>query len=166
MGFETELNALYTSIAHQVNDTIPTRWNHFCFNGEVKDGEGGVYFFFTPKGEQQHIFSHYIPKLFNVDKRVYNEKLHKLFQLTTDLQNVFIKNEQEPWFSVTILSNERGKLNVHFDYTKWHESKFGPTARIKYFEYKYANYNKEKLDLILIEEMRDFEEKVANKKNV
>lgn len=159
MSFETELNVLYKSIAQQVNDMIPTEWDNFCFNGEVKDGEGGVYFFFTPKGEQQHIFSHYIPKLYSVDKRSYNKELHKLFQLTAELQNVFIKNEQEPWFSVTILLSDTGKLNVHFDYTKWHESKFGPTARIKYFEYKYANHNNEELDLNLIEEMREFEEK-------
>jgi uncharacterized protein (TIGR01741 family) len=159
IGFEKELNVLYTSIAQKVNDMIPTGWDHFCFNGEVKDGEGGVYFFFTPKGVQQHIFSHYIPKLYCVDKRSYNNELHKLFQLTAELQNVFIKNEQEPWFSVTILLSDTGKLNVHFDYTKWHESKFGATARIKYFEYKHANYNIEELDLNLIEEMREFEEK-------
>ncbi len=102
IGFEKELNVLYRSIAQKVNDMIPTEWVHFCFNGEVKDGEGGVYFFFTPKGEQQHIFSHYIPKLY---------------------------------------------------------SKLGAIDRIKYFEYKYANYNKEELDLSLIEEMRDFEER-------
>lgn len=157
MSFEIELNELYKEIAQQVNDMIPTEWDIFCFNGEIKEGEGGVFFFFMPKGEKKHIFSHYIPKVYSVDKRAYNKELHKLFQLTVELQNIFIDNDQEPWFSVTLTLNDKGKLNVHFDYTNWHESEFGPTARIKYFEYKYISKNKEQLDLI--ERMKAFEEK-------
>ncbi|WP_077309995.1 immunity protein YezG family protein [Terribacillus halophilus] len=159
MSFETELNELYKEIAQQVNDMIPTEWDNFYFNGEVKEGEGGVFFFFTPKGEEQHIFSHYIPKLYSVDKRTYNKELHKLFQLTVELQKKFIDNDQDPWFSVTLILNDAGKLNVHFDYTNWHESEFGPTDRIKYFEYKYISQNKEQLDLNLLERMKEFKEK-------
>ncbi|MFP9131361.1 immunity protein YezG family protein [Niallia sp. BSM11] len=159
MSFETELNELYKEIAQQVNDMIPTEWDNFYFNGEVKEGEGGVFFFFTPKGEEQHIFSHYIPKLYSVDKRAYNKELHKLFQLTVELQKVFTDNDQESWFSVTLILNDTGKLNVHFDYTNWHESEFGPTDRIKYFEYKYISQNKEQLDFDLLERMKEFEEK-------
>jgi hypothetical protein len=84
MSSEIELNKLYNEIAQQVNDMIPIKWTNFYFNGEVKDQEGGVFFFFTPKGdEEQNVFSHYIPKLYYVDKRVYNKQLHKLFELTT-----------------------------------------------------------------------------------
>lgn len=157
MSFEIKLNALYKEIAQQINDMIPTEWDHFYFNGEVKEGEGGVFFFFTPKGEEQHIFSHYIPKLYSVDKSVYNKELHELFQLTVELQKVFKDKEQDLWFSVTLILNDTGKLSVYFDYTNWYESDFGPTDRIKYFEYKYINQNKEQLDLI--ERMKEFEEK-------
>ncbi|AMQ05251.1 MULTISPECIES: immunity protein YezG family protein [Sporosarcina] len=159
MSFEIELNKLYNKIAQQVNDMIPTEWDNFYFNGEVKEREGGVFFFFTPQGEEQHVYSHYIPKLYSIDKRAYNKELHKLLQLTVELQKVFIDNDQEPWFSVTLLINDTGKLNVHFDYTNWHESEFGPTARIKYFEYKYVSQNKEQPDLDLIERMKEFEKK-------
>ena len=58
-----------------------------------------------------------------------------------------------------LLVNDTGKLNVHFDYTNWHDSEFGPTARIEYFEYKYLNKNRELVDLDLIERMKKFEEK-------
>lgn len=156
MSFEIKLNELYKEIAQQVNDMIPIEWNNFYFNGEVSEGEGGVFFFFVPKGEKQHIFSHYIPRLYNVDKRVYNKELHKLFQLTVELQKVFIDYDQEPWFSVTLLLNDTGKLNVHFDYKNWQESEFGPADRIKYFEYKYISQNEEQLDLIV--RMKEFEE--------
>lgn len=159
MSFEKELNKLYNEIAQMVNDMIPVEWNNFYFNGEVKEGEGGVFFFFKPKGEEQYIFSHYIPKLYNVDKRAYNKELHRLFELTVELQRVFTDNDQEAWFSVTLLLNDAGKLNVRFDYTNWHESEFGPTARIKYFEYKYLSSNNEQLDLDLIERMKEFENK-------
>lgn len=157
MSFELQLNELYNEIAQQVNDMIPIDWNNFYFNGEVKGEEGGVFFFFTPKSEEQHVFSHYIPRLYSVDKRDYNKELHKLFKLTVELQKVFIENKQEPWFSVTLLVNDTGKLNVHYDYTKWYESEFGPTDRIKYFEYKYINNTR--LDLNLLERMKEFEEK-------
>ncbi|WP_163527345.1 immunity protein YezG family protein [Halobacillus ihumii] len=157
MSFELELNKLYETIAQQINDMIPIEWSNFSFSGEVKDEEGGVFFFFTPKDDQgQSVFSHYIPKLYAVDKRGYNKDLHELFELTVKLQKVFIENDQEPWFSVTLLVDDTGNLNVHFDYTDWHKSEFGPAARIKYFEYKYVSEEKEK-DLGLIERMREFE---------
>ncbi|WP_077596430.1 immunity protein YezG family protein [Oceanobacillus kimchii] len=157
MSFETKLNKLYNQIAQKINEMIPIEWDSFSFNGEVKDEEGGVFFFFKPKDEKQHIYSHYIPKIYNVDKRYYNRELHQLFELTVDLQKAFINNDQEPWFSVTLLVNNIGKLNVHFDYTNWHNSDFGPSDRIQYFEYKYLDKNKEQVDLDLIEKMKKFE---------
>lgn len=50
-------------------------------------------------------------------------------------------------------------MNVHFDYTNWHDSDFDPTDRIKYYEHKYVNKNKEQQDLKLINKMTEFEEK-------
>ena len=47
MSFEIKLNELYKEISQQVNDMIPTEWDNFCFNGEVKEGEGGVFFFYA-----------------------------------------------------------------------------------------------------------------------
>lgn len=157
MSFEIELNKLYNKIAQQVNDMIPIEWDNFYFNGEVKNDAGGVFFFFKPKGEEQHIYSHYIPKLYSVDKKVYNKELHKLFLLTVELQRIFIENDQEPWFAVTLLVGDSGKLNVQFDYTNWYNSEFGPTARIEYFKYKYLGQDKEQLNKDLIEKMKEFE---------
>lgn len=75
-----------------------------------------------------------------------------------------LNNDQEPWFSVTLLVNDIGKLNVHFDYTDWHESEFGPTARIKYLEYKFITKNKEQQDLDLIN--KQFVEKYIIKHSI
>lgn len=160
MSFELELNNLYEKIAHHVSGMIPIEWSQFYFNGEVKDKEGGVFFFFTPiDSKDEPVYSHDIPDLYKINERVYDDEIHKLFELTVELQQVFIDNDQEPWFSVTLLVNESGKMNVHFDYTNWHDSEFGPTARIEYFEYKYLNQNKENLDLELMKKMNEFKER-------
>lgn len=160
MSFELELNKRYEQIAKHVNDMIPIEWSDFYFNGEVKDKEGGIFFFFTPiDNNDDPVYSHDIPDLYQVDERNYDKELHKLFELTVKLQKVFLDNAQEPWFSVTLLVNHTGKFNVHFDYTNWYKSEFGPTARIEYFEYTFVSKNKEKLDLDLIERMKEFEER-------
>ena len=52
MSFKKELNKLYNEIAQMVDDIIPIEWDNFYFNGEVKEGEGGVFFFFKTKGEE------------------------------------------------------------------------------------------------------------------
>lgn len=155
MSFELELNRLYTQIAQQITDMIPTEWESFSFNGEVTDESGGVFFFFIPKDEKHQIYSHEIPELYSVDKKVYNKELNRLFELSVELQKIFIENNQEPWFSVTLLVNDAGKLNVHLDYTNWHKSEFGPTDRIEYFEYKYLK--NEEVDLDKVERMQKYE---------
>lgn len=163
MSFEIELNELYKQIAQQVNAIIPIEWNDLYFNGEVKDKEGGVFFFFKPNGSHDPIYSHDIPEMFAIDERVYDEEIHKLFELTIKLQQVFIDHDQDPWFSVTLLLQSSGNLHIHFDYTNWHDSEFGPTDRIDYFEYKYINQNNEHFDLDLIEKMKKFEETSGGK---
>ncbi|WP_113928090.1 immunity protein YezG family protein [Bacillus sp. P14.5] len=158
MSFEIELNELYKQIAQQVNDLIPVEWSDIYFNGEVMNKEGGVFFFFTPIDSSELVYSHDFPDIYSIDESVYDKELHELFELTVKMQQVFIDNDQEPWFLVTLLLNESGTLNLHFDYTNWHDSEFGPAARIDYFEYKYISQNKEQFDLALIERMKKYED--------
>ena len=160
MSFELQLNNLYEQIAQHVNEMIPVEWSEIYFNGEVKGNEGGVYFFFIPVDSQKEVvYSHDIPDLYNVSEKSYDQEIHKLFELTSKVQQVFIENDQEPWSSVAFILNASGKLNVHFDYTNWHNSEFGPTDRIEYFEYKYVNQNKEQFDTDLMKRMAAFEKK-------
>lgn len=156
MNFETELNELYRQIVQQIDDIIPIKWSNLYLNSEVKDKNGGVFFFFTPIDSNESVYSHDIPYMYLIEESVYDKELHKLFELTAKLQQIFIDNDQQPWFSVTLLLNSVGKLTIHFDYTNWYESEFGPTDRIDYFEYKYISKNKEQLDLM--ERMKKFKE--------
>ncbi|MBC2366981.1 immunity protein YezG family protein [Listeria booriae] len=138
--FEQELNEIYVEIAQQANDMMPNNWNSFYLNGEVKDGEGGVFFFFnTNDNLDEFIYSHYIPEIYKMDKKMYNQENHRLFKLINKLQQKFIENGQEAWGSLVMIVNEDRKLKIHFDYTKWSESRFGPSQRIDFFEYKYLS---------------------------
>ncbi|EJR97922.1 immunity protein YezG family protein [Bacillus mycoides] len=160
MSFENELNEFYPKIAEKINEMIPAEWEEFYFNGEVKDGEGGVYFFYTTLDEkQEYKYSHYIPRMYNVDRKIYNQLLHELFDLTAQLQQVFIDNQQEAWFSVTMIVNGEGKLKVRFNYVNWNDSEFGPSDRIEYFEYKYLKRElTDENDKELMERMQKYEE--------
>lgn len=160
MSLEVKLNKLYKEIAEQINDMIPVEWSRFYFNGEVKDKEGGVFFFYEPTDSKDSpIYSHDIPEIYQISEKAYDAELHKLFKLTVKLQQVFVNNNQEPWFSVTFLVSDTGKLSVNFDYTNWHNSDYGRTDRIDYFEYKYVGKNIEQFDLNLMKKMKEFEER-------
>ncbi|WP_025150774.1 immunity protein YezG family protein [Bacillus sp. H1a] len=163
MSFENELNELYPKIAEKINEMIPAEWEEFYFNGEVKDGEGGVYFFYTTLDEkQEYKYSHYIPRMYNVDRKIYNQLLHELFDLTVQLQQVFIDNQQGAWFSVTMIGNGEGKLKVRFNYVNWNDSEFGPSDRIEYFEYKYLKRElTDENDKELMERMQKYEEEYS-----
>lgn len=71
-----------------------------------------------------------------MDRKSYNKHEDELFDLVAELRSVFIRNNQEAWFSVNIIINEERRLKVHFDYTDGGESDYGPNDRIKYFQYK------------------------------
>ncbi|MBC1521685.1 DUF600 family protein [Listeria aquatica] len=144
MSFEGKLNRIYLDIAQKISDAIPVNWKEFYFQGEINDGEGGVFFFFNTTDNNEYKYCYDIPEIYNINRKEYDKKEDEIFDLTVKLQETFIENEQEPWFSVTMIVNEERKLKIHFDYINWSKSEFGPTARLKYFEYKYLN--KEPLD--------------------
>lgn len=67
-----------------------------------------------------------------------------------------IDHDQEPWFSVTLIVDEERKLKVNYDYIDWSETEFGPTVRLKYFQYNYLN-KLPKDEKELFEKMNDYE---------
>ncbi|MBC1891426.1 immunity protein YezG family protein [Listeria booriae] len=158
MEFEKKLNTIYQKIAQKISDMIPDSWEKFYFNGEVKDGDGGVYFFFQVDSLGENIYSHYIPKIYGIEKSEYNKSLHDLFLLTKELQQVFIDNNQEAWFSVNMIVSSEGKLKVHFDYTDWTKTEYGPSTRVEYFLYKFAQVlPSNEADLAKLREMEKYE---------
>jgi len=155
---EQKMNQLYRTIAEIIDQMIPTKWDDFYFNGEVENGEGGVYFFFKPENESGYIYSLDIPNVYNVNPHEYTHLETKLFATANDLKNLFLENEQEPWYSITMKLTSAGKLNIEYDYTKWGKSNFGPSDRLEYWESKYLKHiPKDEIDRIKIEKMKEFE---------
>lgn len=153
------MNELYRTIAETIDKMIPVKWDDFYFNGEVENGEGGVFFFFKPENASEYVYSLDIPNRYNVNSDEYNQLETKLFEVTNDLKNLFLENGQEPWFSITMKLTFEGKLNIKYDYTKWEKSKFGPSDRLEYWESKYLNHiPQDENDRIKIEKMKEFEE--------
>ncbi|WP_145409968.1 immunity protein YezG family protein [Paenibacillus xylanexedens] len=158
---EQKMNQLYRVIAEIIDQMIPIEWEEFYFNGEVENGEGGVFFFFKPENGSEYIYSLDIPNVYNVNPDELTHLETKLFETANDLKNLFLENEQEPWFSITMNLKSTGKLNIEYDYTRWGDSSFGPSDRLEYWEYKYLNHiPNDKNDRIKIEKMKKFEEKI------
>lgn len=155
---EEQINNLYREIAETINELIPEDWEDFYFNGEVENGEGGVFFFFKPTNKHDYVYCRDILKKYNINSEIYNELMRNLLKATNSLKNLFLENGQEPWFSITMKLTSKGKLNIEYDYTKWRESQFGPSDRLEYWESKYLNnIPQDESDRIKIDRMKKFE---------
>ncbi|KAA8756965.1 immunity protein YezG family protein [Paenibacillus sp. UASWS1643] len=156
---EQKMNELYRTIAEIIDQMIPVKWEDFYFNGEVENGEGGVFFFFKPENGREYIYSLDILNRYNVNSEEYNHLETKLFEVTNELKNLFLNEGQDPWFSITMKLTSKGNLNIEYDYTNWGESNFGPSDRLEYWESKYLNHiPQEENDRVKIEKMKEFEE--------
>ena len=138
MGFEVEFNKMYQKIAQKISDIIPVNWKEFYFQGEVTIGEGGeVFWFFNTPENPEYKYCHDIPNTYGVNNKDYEESWQELYDLTVELQKLFIANDQEPWFSFDMIVNEARKLNIYYNYIDWTKTEFGPNMRLNYFEHKY-----------------------------
>lgn len=151
MELELELNSIYSEIGTLINEMIPTAWNEFYFHGELKDGDGEVYFFYSLKSNPEKMqYCYFIPDDFKVNREVYEELEDELFDLLIKLQETFKANEQELWYSFTMHVKSDGKMDAYFDYVNWNDTEYGPTDRKKYFQHKYMGVNFEDEDSQLL----------------
>lgn len=136
MSFEKELNEKYQEITQKVSHMIPEKWKEFYLCGENNDDEGTVYFFYK-NYEGDIVYSMDIETRFDIDPEKFQEKWYSLFIMIGELRGIFIKDNQEPFFSVIFHVTEEGKLGVEFDYINWDEAGFDSLSRTEYFKYHY-----------------------------
>ena len=133
---EKQINEKMTEIVYKVNDMIPVEWDGLYINFEVdKTLSGGVIFFFKYKGEYHYYMD--IPSLYGIPKTEFRIEYINLFALGEDMKKIFNEHGLAEWSAFTIKVDEQNKTSLDFDYAPWNESKFGPTDRIEFFEYKY-----------------------------
>lgn len=159
MVFEKNLNEKYVEIAKQVSSMIPVEWQEFYLYGEAKDGSGETYFYFKELNSDNFIYSEEIYELYGIDEKVFDSGSYKLFQLIGELKQIFIEDDQEPWFSIMMYVDEKFKLQIEFDYINWLESDFGPVARTKYFAHHYLGVEaKDQEEVALFEAIEAYKE--------
>lgn len=133
---EKQINEKMTEIIYKVNDMIPVEWDDLYINFEVdKTLSGGVIFFFKYKGEYHYYMD--IPSLYGIPKTEFRIEYINLFALGEDMKKIFNEHGLAEWSAFTIKVDEQNKTSLDFDYAPWNKSKFGPTDRIEFFEYKY-----------------------------
>ena len=101
-----------------------------------------------------------IPSLFAIPKTEFRIDYINLFALGEDMKKIFIEQGLAEWSAFTIKVDENNKTSLDFDYAPWNESKFGPTDRIEFFEYKYLGKQPaNEKEFELFKAMEDFQQK-------
>lgn len=114
---EEKLNEIYGKIAETLNNTILEEWDKVVMYGEVLEDVSEAFFNYYPAGSKKSIFSHDIPRLFNMSDEEYNQLWLQLLDNLEELNNVFIQNRQEAWTNLTFILESDGKFKIDYDYT-------------------------------------------------
>ena len=75
-------NEVYQEILNTINEIIPVDWENVLLYAEILDDSREVYFFFNTNKQQEYIYSHDIPDIFEVSENIYDD-------LLINLQNSF-----------------------------------------------------------------------------
>ena len=136
---EKQMNEKIRDIAQSVNETIPVAWDNLFINISLAFDGGEVYYFFNEEGKNEYIYNLYIPKRYGITNLEFRNQERRTFRLAWELREIFEKEEQPLWSSCTIKILGTN-LSAEFDYAPWNESGFGPSALLKYFKYKYLDF--------------------------
>ncbi|MRN53043.1 antitoxin YezG family protein [Paenibacillus monticola] len=137
---EKRLNDLYRQIAETVNEMIPELWEKFYFYAQVSEDGGGTYFFYQPASNQEkYEYSLEIPNKYQVNEKKYRLDKRKLFSIAEEMREVFKSENQELWYSFTLILERTGELKVHFDYTNWFDTDYSFSDQLIIWKYKYLS---------------------------
>lgn len=100
---------------------------------------GASLLFYKSIRDNSYTYSLDIPKQFNLSELEFNNKEDKLFDLSEQLREIFKENNQELWYSFTLMLDQTGKFSVSFDYTDWLNTDYGFVAQKKIWKYKYLD---------------------------
>ncbi|KNH10460.1 MULTISPECIES: immunity protein YezG family protein [Priestia] len=135
---EEKLQNLYQEIAETVNNMIPEEWEKFYFYAQISEDGGGTYFFYNqPEDKKTYHYSLEITERFAVSEMKFNEQEDKLFDLSSELREVFDEYNQDLWYSFTMSLDSEGNFSVSFDYTNWFNTDYGFLEQLKIWKFKY-----------------------------
>ncbi|WP_329767500.1 antitoxin YezG family protein [Bacillus nitratireducens] len=111
-----KMDIIYQEIGTRVDEIIPGDWEKIYLYAEVLNDSTEVFFYFSIPTKEGFVYSNVIPKVYNVDRKIYKELLFELFDKFEELREEFRKNEQELWTNLTLTIENSGKFKIEYNY--------------------------------------------------
>lgn len=137
----SELERIYNKIAKKIVQMIPEEWTKVFIYGEILEDVQKGFFYYLNKDGNQPIYSYYIPKLFGVTKEKYREQREEFLNSLQELWEVFKRNDEPAWTSMTMILESTGKFKIDYDYEDLTEA--DDYERLILWKYKYLSLTPE-----------------------
>lgn len=126
---------LYQRAAEILNNLIPVPWKKIYLYAEVSDDSRQVFFYFYPEEKNVPIYSLDIIDKYNVEEQYFEELEDELYDVFTELWDVFERQKQEKWTNLTFILDNSGEFNIDYNYNDLAEADSYEQQII--WEYKY-----------------------------
>ncbi len=133
-------NEVYQEILNTINEIIPVDWENVLLYAEILDDSREVYFFFNTNKQQEYIYSHDIPDIFEVSENIYDDLLINLQDSFKKLRDEFKINEQKTWTNLTLKIKNRNRFTIDFNYDDVLNSHYNTYQRMAIWEYENLGY--------------------------
>lgn len=134
---ETEpSNEVYQEILNTINEIIPVEWKNVLLYAEILNDSREVYFFFNTNKQQEYIYSHDIPDIFEVDENIYDDLLIDLQNSFKKMRDEFKINDQKTWTNLTLRLKNRNQFAIVFNYDDISNSHYNTYQRMVIWEYE------------------------------
>ena len=138
------MREIYQELANIIYSTIPEEWSTVYLYGEVLSDSRTSYFFYRRPSDNELIYSHDIPKNYNVDNRIYDKNLLSLMHCLADLNKEYAANFEKAWTNLTFVLEKNGKFNIKYSYEDVLNTGFNSLQRQKIWMYEVLGKEPEK----------------------
>jgi uncharacterized protein (TIGR01741 family) len=132
-----KMEDLYQKAAEILSNLIPVPWKKIYLYAEVSDDSRQVFFYFYPEDKNAPIYSLDIINKYNVEDQFFEELEDELYDVFTELWNLFEIQKQEKWTNLTFILDNSGEFNIDYNYNDWAEADSYEEQII--WEYTYLN---------------------------
>ncbi|KZE37610.1 cytoplasmic protein [Bhargavaea cecembensis] len=126
---------LYTDIANTVLEMIPEKWGWVKLYAEYWDGYYKCYFYYSPAGSGEHVYSLDIPDEYEVSQETFDRLDEQLYDHVKALWNESENQDEDPWTNLTLSLQNDGKIKIDYDYSDL--SDLNPLEKRKRWESDY-----------------------------
>lgn len=168
-----KLRTIYSKIQKQLFYMIPEKWEKICLYASIMEQvnnlqTGEMFFYYYPTGllKKNPINVYEIPNKFNIDEKEYMKLVDKLYNIISELREVFKESKEEKMWTNLTITIENLKFNVEYSYEDLIGSKYTSYDRHIIWKCKYLGFSLERLskkDKKMVEEYY-IEQELSNQK--